>query len=186
MAAKNVLVYADKGAGIRSVVTTIQALQRNLHSVEVKPILASEVVQGSWKDSSVLLVMPGGADLPYCKALNGAGNEHIRGTLLQFFQSNAEHPNIVEQHSMAQATPSFLRVHGNLLQVCMCSADFIEQGGAYLGLCAGAYYAAGYVCFGRGTPLHVEGQRELELFPGTALGSVAPAFDYASEAGAQV
>lgn len=33
--AKTVLVYSDKGAGTRSVVTTIQALQRNLHSVNV-------------------------------------------------------------------------------------------------------------------------------------------------------
>lgn len=68
----------------------------------------------------------------------------------------------------------------------MCAVDFIKRGGAYLGLCAGAYYAAGYVCFGRDTPLHVEGQRELGLFPGIAFGSVAPGFDYTSEAGAQV
>lgn len=104
MAAKNVFVYADKGAGTRSVVTTIQALQRNLHSVDVKPIMASEVLQGRWKDSSVLLVMPGGADLPYCKALNGVGNQHIRGTLKQFLHSIAEHQNMVEQHSMQDAS----------------------------------------------------------------------------------
>lgn len=49
--------------------------------VQVKPIMAQEVCEGSWKDNSVLLVMPGGADLPYCKALNGVGNGHIRGAL---------------------------------------------------------------------------------------------------------
>jgi hypothetical protein len=35
MTVKNVFVYSDKGAGTRSVVTTIQALQRSLVSVEV-------------------------------------------------------------------------------------------------------------------------------------------------------
>jgi Biotin-protein ligase, N terminal len=34
--------------------------------------------------------------------------------------------------------------------------------------------------------MRVMGERELALFPGTALGSVAPRFDYRSERGAQV
>lgn len=48
-------------------------------SAQVVPILARELCDGSWKDTSALLVMPGGADLPYCADLNGAGTEHILG-----------------------------------------------------------------------------------------------------------
>jgi glutamine amidotransferase-like uncharacterized protein/biotin transporter BioY len=88
-----------------------------------------------------LLVFPGGADVPYCGALHGAGTARIRA--------------------------------------------WVEQnGGAYLGLCAGAYFGAAQCDFERGTPLEVRGARELAFFPGAAVGSVVPGFEYASEAGA--
>ncbi|UUZ62721.1 BPL-N domain-containing protein [Polaromonas sp. P1-6] len=58
-------------------------------------------------DDAVLFVMPGGADLPFCQALNGAPNERIR--------------------------------------------RFVEEGGAYLGICAGAYYACREIAFHAGT-----------------------------------
>jgi glutamine amidotransferase-like uncharacterized protein len=45
--------------------------------------MAQEVCKGRWKKNAVLLVMPGGADVPYCNALNGKGNHHIRGMLMQ-------------------------------------------------------------------------------------------------------
>ena len=38
-----------------------------------------ELLAGEWHDSSLALVMPGGADLPYCRKLNGKGNCIIRG-----------------------------------------------------------------------------------------------------------
>lgn len=39
-----------------------------------------ELLEGSWRGRCLMLVMPGGADLPYCKHLNGPGNSLIRGT----------------------------------------------------------------------------------------------------------
>ncbi len=51
--------------------------------------------------------------------------------------------------------------------------QFIEQGGAYLGICAGAYYGCKKVEFDVGQPLEVQGVRELVFFPGVASG---PAF----------
>lgn len=71
--------------------------------------------------------MPGGADLPYCKKLNGEGNRRIR--------------------------------------------QFIEQGGAYLGICAGAYYGCAELNF-VGRDYSVNGNRELALFNGIAKGSL--------------
>jgi hypothetical protein len=46
-------------------------------------MMAEEVCEGLWKDNAALLVMPSGADLPYCNALNGKGNDHVRGMLMQ-------------------------------------------------------------------------------------------------------
>ena len=63
-------------------------------------------------------------------------------------------------------------------------ARFVRGGGAYLGLCAGAYFASARVDFELGTPLEVTGARELAFFPGAAVGAVAPGFAYASESGA--
>jgi biotin--protein ligase len=89
-----------------------------------------------------MLVMPGGADLPYCRHLNGAGNQLIS---------------------------NFVKV----------------QGGAYLGLCAGAYYGCSRVEFEVGSEIEVVGDRELGFYPGTARGSIYPGFDYQSEKGAR-
>jgi biotin---protein ligase len=63
-------------------------------------------------------------------------------------------------------------------------ADFVKGGGAYLGICAGAYYASERVEFEAGTALTVEGPRELAFFTGTALGSVVPDYDYHGEVSA--
>ncbi|EIE27046.1 hypothetical protein COCSUDRAFT_55074 [Coccomyxa subellipsoidea C-169] len=61
---------------------------------------------------------------------------------------------------------------------------FVEAGGAYLGLCAGAYYACSYVEFALGTTLEVKGPRELAFFSGTAAGPIYGGFRYETEDGA--
>ena len=67
-----------------------------------------------------------------------------------------------------------LNGHGNSL-----IRGFVESGGSYLGLCAGAYYGCGHVEFELGNPsMEVQGPRELRFFPGTAKGSVYKGFDY--------
>lgn len=50
---------------------------------KVVTIAASELLAGGWQRSCALLVMPGGADLPYAKHLNGKGNALIAGEGLQ-------------------------------------------------------------------------------------------------------
>lgn len=64
---------------------------------------------------------------------------------------------------------------------------FVEQGGHYLGICAGGYYGSQKVEFERNHPLEVLGDRELAFFPGTASGpAYGPGqFRYDSEAGAK-
>lgn len=64
--------------------------------------------------------------------------------------------------------------------------DFVKRGGNYLGLCAGAYYAAKETVFAEGLPLALHLSGALNFFPGRAVGPVflPNEFAYQSEAGA--
>lgn len=62
---------------------------------------------------------------------------------------------------------------------------FVEEGGNFLGICAGAYFAADEVVFEKGTSLEVHEKRELKFFPGSAIGTLYPevSFSYESKGG---
>ena len=94
-----------------------------------------ELLAGEWMSSCLMLVMPGGADLPYCRQLNGPGNELIRGA----------------QPCCWLNMPSDVGKQSQILTHSTMSAAYVEDGGSYLGLCAGAYYACSYVEFDLGT-----------------------------------
>ncbi|KAF9942448.1 biotin holocarboxylase synthetase [Mortierella alpina] len=137
----NVLVYSGEGTSRTSLAHTVRTL-RTLFSqhYDVMKIDAQGLLTEPWEESTVLLVIPGGRDLPYCKDLNGAANEKIRA--------------------------------------------YVEAGGRFWGVCAGAYYASDRVVFEVGTPLEVQGSRELKFFGGECRGVVYPGFVYDSEQGA--
>lgn len=48
--------------------------------------------------------------------------------------------------------------------------SFVEKGGTYLGICAGAYYGCKKIDFERDSPLEICEERELSFFSGTAIG----------------
>lgn len=62
--------------------------------------------------------------------------------------------------------------------------QFVEKGGTYVGVCAGAYFGGAYVSFDEGGPLQVTGERELKFYSGTVKGPVFGSFDYYSKKGA--
>lgn len=64
---------------------------------------------------------------------------------------------------------------------------YVENGGSFLGICAGAYYGCGTVEFDLGMELEVIGTRELVFFPGIARGPAygLGSFRYGSEFGAR-
>lgn len=62
---------------------------------------------------------------------------------------------------------------------------YVREGGKYLGICAGAYFASARVEWEVGTPIEVVGNRPLKFFPGTSRGCVYPGFQYESENGAR-
>lgn len=64
-----------------------------------------------------------------------------------------------------------------------------EQGGAYLGFCAGAYFGSNFCDFHRGDTRHgyeTIAPRELAFYPGVALGPTLAPYEAKSESGARV
>lgn len=57
--------------------------------------------------------------------------------------------------------------------------QYVANGGKYLGICAGAYYAGDRLEFAKGDPeLEVTGERELKFFPGLIAGPTYSGFDH--------
>ncbi|GAM91464.1 hypothetical protein ANO11243_095140 [Dothideomycetidae sp. 11243] len=139
----NVLVYTGTGATIESVKHCLWSLRRLLSpNYAVIPISSDAVLKEPWTASCALFVMPGGADLGYCRVLNGDGNHRI--------------------------------------------SEYVNRGGAYLGLCAGGYYGSSRCEFEEGNPkMEVVGDRELAFYPGICRGLAYPGFVYHSEMGAK-
>jgi biotin---protein ligase len=74
----NVLVYTGTGTTIESVRHAVYSLRRLLSAnYAVIPISESILLKEPWQPSCALLVVPGGADLGYCRVLNGTGNSLI-------------------------------------------------------------------------------------------------------------
>jgi biotin--protein ligase len=78
--------------------------------------------------------------------------------------------------------PYVRKLRGNANQIIK---DYVQNGGSYLGICAGSYYGSSYVAFDPGGPLEVVGKRELGFFEGKAIGPVFGPFDYHSKSGAR-
>ncbi len=57
---------------------------------------------------------------------------------------------------------------------------YVENGGVYIGICAGAYYAGERVEFALNTSQEVNQERELQFFPGIVRGPILAPFDPAS------
>src|SRR5690606_22828697 len=133
-------IYNGPGTSEECVTQTSLALSIFNHHIEY--IDADKIAEKSWVNNSVLLVMPGGADLPYQQALQGAPNQIIK--------------------------------------------EYVAGGGSYLGICAGAYYAAREIEFDVGGPLQVIGERELKFYPGTEIGPVLAPYDYNSCSGCRI
>ena len=137
---KCVFIYSDEGTD-KAGIASIEENCRKRLKLPYRYINSEDILDGVLQGKNIF-VMPGGADLPYCKNLNGIGNKKIR--------------------------------------------KFIEDGGFYIGICAGAYYACRRINF-KGKDYDVRGDRELGLFEGTAEGSLPFLTDgnYFSDDGAE-
>jgi biotin--protein ligase len=139
---QTIYIYAGPGVSLVALNHTVYTLKKLVGSrYELQAIGPGAIKRHAWTTNAALLVMPGGADLPYGKRLNGKGNKQID--------------------------------------------DYIRQGGAYLGFCAGAYYGSKQVEFALKTPREVVGERELAFFPGLCRGPVLAPWDGQSNVGAR-
>lgn len=119
---KNIFIYSDDGAGEFS----LHSARNYFSSENVTLITAEQIIKDGIPKTVDLFVMPGGADRPYTKKLNGAGNETIR--------------------------------------------RYVEQGGTYLGICAGGYYGCADIEFQKDSAHAICEARELAFCQGTAIG----------------
>lgn len=129
---QSIVIYQDEGVGEFS----LQCLLHYFEGHGVTLANATSVMDGNIFHGKDVFVMPGGADLPYCKKLNGKGNQNIRA--------------------------------------------FVENGGTYLGICAGAYYGCRAIEFHKGRSDEILGERELAFTDAVAYGSlseIAPPYD---------
>lgn len=129
---QSIVIYQDEGTGEFG----LSCLQSFFANHRVQLVNAQDVIEGCIFEGCNLFVMPGGADLLYCRKLNGTGNANIR--------------------------------------------TFVENGGTYLGICAGAYYACRAIEFHKGRNDEICQPRELALVNAVAVGSLpelAPFYD---------
>ncbi|KAL8790771.1 MAG: hypothetical protein Q9213_000395 [Squamulea squamosa] len=74
----NVLVYSGNGSTVESVRHCLYSLRRLLSpTYAVITVTGNAIIKEPWTASCALLVFPGGADLGYCRTLNGEGNRRI-------------------------------------------------------------------------------------------------------------
>jgi biotin--protein ligase len=74
----NVLVYSGTGTTTESVKHCIESLRFHLSPYyAVVTINETSILNDPWMYKTSMLVIPGGADLPYCNVLNGEGNRKI-------------------------------------------------------------------------------------------------------------
>ncbi|KAI5957349.1 BPL1 [Candida jiufengensis] len=74
----NVLVYSGPGTTTESVKHCLESLRLHLANYyAVLPVNETVLLTEPWMRKTSMLVIPGGADLPYCNVLNGEGNRRI-------------------------------------------------------------------------------------------------------------
>ncbi|KAL8748253.1 MAG: hypothetical protein Q9184_007464, partial [Pyrenodesmia sp. 2 TL-2023] len=74
----NILVYSGNGSTVESVRHCLYSLRRLLSpTYAVITVTGDAIIKEPWTASCALLVFPGGADLGYCRKLNGEGNRRI-------------------------------------------------------------------------------------------------------------
>jgi glutamine amidotransferase-like uncharacterized protein len=77
-------IYNGKGTSRNSLKHTLHTFSNYAPvKYQIGYISAEEIILGDWFDDTALLIIPGGADLHYCKYLNGKGNIQIQRYLMQ-------------------------------------------------------------------------------------------------------
>ncbi|SYX09114.1 Uncharacterized conserved protein,Biotin-protein ligase, N terminal [Chlamydia poikilotherma] len=139
-----VLIYSDEGVSPYYLRHLIRWLKNSLPSEENLEICRVDgnflLYDPLWEFTARLLIIPGGADRPYHKVLQGLGTARID--------------------------------------------NYVREGGNYLGICAGAYFACKSLSFNEPDGALYVADRGLGFFPGRAVGpAYGSLFSYTSPIG---
>lgn len=137
----SIYIYNDSGVSPNMLNHTLNSFNTHLPDYDITTLDSYSLINTNWQTNASLLIMPGGADLPYVQKLNGNGNLIIK--------------------------------------------NFVENGGSFLGICAGAYYSSAFVEFDKEGRYEVLGERELKFFPHKSIGPILADYDYFTESGAR-
>lgn len=111
---KEAYIYADVGTAqhARDLIPAELRQALDTEEIEVKTITAESIIDGSWTKSAVLLVIPGGQDIPYHNKLKGQGNKNIRA----FVEGGGTYLGFCAGAYYASGDIEFAK--GSALQVC--------------------------------------------------------------------
>ncbi len=74
-----IYIYTGPGVSKTSLAQTENTMNVFLNSnYLIKHILPEQIIHDDWEKQTALLIIPGGADIPYMHALNGEGNQKIK------------------------------------------------------------------------------------------------------------
>lgn len=78
MSRNKIYIYNDEGCSACSLAALKRTLKWSCPGREVEALDAKDVIRGWWRDSAVGIIIPGGADLPYCIVFFGFWQTHGR------------------------------------------------------------------------------------------------------------
>ncbi len=160
---KNIVIYNDDGAGSRSVYHVFNNLHKAIDpSCRILVVDGNYFTKTNWETTTRLVIIGGGRARPYYETF---------GTVWESKQVPAGEIRKIKNIGIGNQRIT----------------DFVENGGSYLGICAGGYYGAKVTAFELGNALEV-------YDPGLGLGdyvATGPAyglekFRYGKEDGAQL
>ncbi|CDS01890.1 hypothetical protein, partial [Sporisorium scitamineum] len=155
----DVLVYSGPGVSTSALYHTLKTLRTLLTTYDVKTVDARALALDPWQKGTALVVIPGGRDLPYVSELSRP------------YSRNTDSGNAASAERTASRE----------------IRSYVESGGNFLGICAGAYYSSAHCSFEKGTRMEVDGARPfLRFFPGVCQGTVYPGFVYETDKGARI
>lgn len=109
---KTIYIYANIGTSEESVKQTFYTFQDRLgKDYALSPNTAKEIAEDPWQQDAFMLIIPGGADIPYKRRLEGEGNEKIK----EYIRSGGRYLGICAGSYYASGSISFTRISGGVI-----------------------------------------------------------------------
>lgn len=131
-----VLLYNGEGVSLRSFHYLYSTIAHYCPNFSIQPIDAEGFSQSDWEKSAVLVIFPGGRDLPYQQALSGERNKRIR----DYVKAGGKYMGICAGGYYGASLIEFEK--GGELEVCEK-----RELGFYPGKAIGPAYGKGLFCY---------------------------------------